>query len=210
MALTEEGIMAQIWIAFGQGAGAIRVSQEAALELRRWCFDAVTPRVTDEEWETQAVQVLDRFRAIGSLAASKAASAGAPAITPREVSESASALLEILGIDLRTEVDRNIRLRAALATTPALGAEISNLELLDDSALWNAAQTRMPPPDSERMEELHRKQRLTSLSEIEAEELARLEQQTERVILVRSHSTSLLEKRGHDIRSLTRRLALGG
>lgn len=29
----------------------------------------------------------------------------------------------------------------------------------------------------------------------------RLEQQFERVILVRSHSTSLLEKRGHDIRS---------
>ena len=61
--------MAQIWIAFGQSAGAIRVSQEAVLELRRWCFDAVTPRVTDEEWETQAIQVLDRFRAIGSLAA---------------------------------------------------------------------------------------------------------------------------------------------
>lgn len=45
---------------------------------------------------------------------------------------------------------------------------------------------------------------------LEAEELARLEQQYERVILVRSHSTSLLEMRGQDIRSLTRSLAPGG
>ncbi|MEA2599463.1 MAG: hypothetical protein QOF89_455 [Acidobacteriota bacterium] len=85
--------MAQIWIAFGQGAGAIKVSPEAALELRRWYFDAITPRITHEDWEAQAVQVLDRMRAIGSLAASKAASSGASAITPREVNESASALL---------------------------------------------------------------------------------------------------------------------
>ncbi len=198
MAPTEEGIMAQVWIAFGQGAGAIGVSPEAAQELRRWYFDAVTPRVTDE--------VLDRFRAIGSLAASKAASAGAPAITPREIYESASALLENRG----TEAGRNVPLSAALATTPAFVAEISNLDLLDDSALWNAAQTRMPPPDSERMEELHRKQRGAGLSEAEVEELARLEQQYERVILVRSHSASLLEKRGHDLRGLFSRLAPGG
>jgi len=100
-------------------------------------------------------------------------------------------------------------------TNPGFGAEISTLELLDDSALWNAAQTRMPRTDSERMEELHRKQRVTGLSDAEAQELARLEEQYERVILVRSHSASLLEQRGHDIRRLTsshenRRLAPGG
>lgn len=214
--------MAQIWIAFGQGAGAIKVSREAALELRRWYFDAITPRITDERWDAQAAYVLDRMRAIGRLAASKAASIGASAITQREVNESASALLERQGTDLAEssevfdqpmargpEVNRDVRLTAALATAPAFGAEIANLELLSDAALWNAAQTRMPPSDSERMEELHRKQRLTGLSEVEAEELARLEQQFERVILVRSHSTSLLEKRGHDIRSLIPRLAHG-
>lgn len=212
MAFTEEGIMAQVWIAFGQGAGAMGVSPEAAQELRRWYSDAITPRITQEEWETQAIQVLDCIRAIGSLAASKAASAGASAITPREVYESASALLETLGTDRfpANEVDRNVRLKAVLAMTPAFSTEISNLELLDDSALWNAAQTRMPELDSERMEELHRRQRVTGLSEVEAEELARLEQQYERVILVRSHSTALLEKRGHDIRSLISKLASGG
>lgn len=99
-------------------------------------------------------------------------------------------------------IDRSDRLRAAVETSPALDAEISSLELLGDAALWNAAQTRMPQPDSERMEELHRKQRLSGLLESEGQELARLEQQYERVILVRSHSVWLLEQRGHDIRRL--------
>lgn len=105
--------------------------------------------------------------------------------------------------DRKPEADRRARLRAAVESNPALSAEISNLELLDDSALLNAAQTRMPQPDSERMEDLHRKQRLSELSEAEAQELARLEQQYERVILVRSHSALLLEQRGHDIQRLT-------
>ena len=110
--------------------------------------------------------------------------------------------------------DRTSRLKAAVKANPALDAEISSLELLDDPALWNAAQTKMPAPDSKQMEELHRKQRLTGLSEAEAQELSRLEQQYERVILVRSHSAWLLEQRGHDIRPLisspkSRKLARG-
>lgn len=90
MAYTQEGIMAQIWIAFGQGAGPIRVPQDAAMELRRWYFDAITPEIVDEAWETAAVQVLDRIRAIGSLAALKATTAGATAVTPQDVYESAT------------------------------------------------------------------------------------------------------------------------
>lgn len=90
MAYTQEGIMAQIWIAFGQGAGPIRVSQEAAMELHRWYFNAITPEVVGELWETDALQVLDRIRAIGSLAALKATFMGATAITPRNVYDSAS------------------------------------------------------------------------------------------------------------------------
>jgi hypothetical protein len=91
---TQEGIMAQIWVAFGQGAGAIRVSQDAALELRRWYFNAITPQVVDQKWETEAVQVLDRIRAIGSLAAQKATSIGATTITPKDVYDSATAVQE--------------------------------------------------------------------------------------------------------------------
>ena len=89
MAYTQEGIMAQISVAFGQGAGAIRVSQEAALELRRWYFDAITPKIVDEEWATKGLQVLDRIRAIGSLAALKAILAGAVAISQLDVYDSA-------------------------------------------------------------------------------------------------------------------------
>ena len=94
MAYTQEGIMAQIWIAFGQGAGAIRVSQDAAMELRRWYFDAITQDIVQNEWETSGVQVLDRIRAIGSLAALKATSMGATAISPVDVYQSASAVQE--------------------------------------------------------------------------------------------------------------------
>lgn len=99
---------------------------------------------------------------------------------------------------------RKARLKAVVDSNPGFKAEISALELLDDDALWNAAQTKMPMPDSKRMEELHRRQRLTGLSDTEAQELARLAQQYERVILVRGHSAWLLEQRGHDIHKLIR------
>jgi hypothetical protein len=94
MAYTQEGIMAQILVAFGQGTGTIRVSQDAALELRRWYFDAITQTIIDQIWETQAVQLLERARAIGSLAALKATGAGATAIGPLEVYASASTVQE--------------------------------------------------------------------------------------------------------------------
>lgn len=90
MAYTQEGIMAQIWIAFGQGSGAIRVSQEAALELRRWYHDAITAQIIDLEWATQAIQVLDRIRAIGALAALKATLSASTVITPQNVYDSAA------------------------------------------------------------------------------------------------------------------------
>ena len=99
MAYTQEGIMAQIWIAFGQGAGAIRVSQDAAMELRRWYFDAITPEIINQVWETEAVQVLDRIRAIGTLAALKATTVGATSISPMIVYESASAVQDTSDTD---------------------------------------------------------------------------------------------------------------
>jgi len=94
------------------------------------------------------------------------------------------------------------RLRAAVRANPKLEEEIASLDLLDDAALWNAAQTTMPQADSERMEAFHRKQRLTGLSDTETQELARLVQQYDRVILVRTHSAALLEQRGYDVRRL--------
>ena len=89
MAYTQEGIMAQILVSFGQGTGMIRVSQDAALELRRWYFDAITPQIVNTQWATQGVQVLDRIRAIGSLAALKATGSGSTAISSQDVYDSA-------------------------------------------------------------------------------------------------------------------------
>jgi hypothetical protein len=93
MAYTKEGIMAQLWVAFGQGTGAIRVSQNAALELHRWYFDAITAEVV-ENWGTYALQVLDRIRAIGRLAALKAIHLGSPTVTATMVYEAALTVQE--------------------------------------------------------------------------------------------------------------------
>lgn len=88
MAYTQEGIMSQIMVAFGQGTGATRVSQEAALQLRTLYFGAITAELTGL-WATEAVQVLERVRAIGRLAAHRAVSAGATAISVENVTSSA-------------------------------------------------------------------------------------------------------------------------
>lgn len=89
MAYTQEGIMSQILVAFGQGTGAIGVSQDAALELRRWYFDAITPQIVNTDWAIKGVQVLNRIRAIGALAALKAVLAGAVAVSQLDVYDSA-------------------------------------------------------------------------------------------------------------------------
>jgi hypothetical protein len=95
MSYTEDGVMAQIWVAFGQGTGAMRVSQEAALELRaRYLEHIHRPRTSDgstalENWDQEAVQILERIRAIGRLAAFKAMERGAPTVSRDDVSSSA-------------------------------------------------------------------------------------------------------------------------
>lgn len=84
MAYTKDGIMAQVWVAFGQGTGAIRVSQEAALEVSRWYYDAITEDVI-QNWESWSLQLLDRIRAIGSLAGLSAIQTGSPTVSAMQV-----------------------------------------------------------------------------------------------------------------------------
>jgi len=94
MAYTQEGIMAQIMVAFGQGTGATRVSQEAALQLRTIYYGAITDHLT-QTWGIEAVQVLERVRAIGKLAAHRAMVAGATTIGIRHLEVSAKAVQKV-------------------------------------------------------------------------------------------------------------------
>lgn len=87
-AYTRDGIMAQIFVAFGQGTGPVRVSQDVCTALS----DLYQGRITDEvidRWETLAVQVLERFRALGRLMALNASRAGSTSIAGGEVETSA-------------------------------------------------------------------------------------------------------------------------
>jgi hypothetical protein len=85
---TQEGIMAQIMVAFGQGTGATRVSQEAALQLRTIYYGAITDEVL-RVWGTEAVQMLERVRAVGKLAAHRAMVSGATTIGAEHLRRSA-------------------------------------------------------------------------------------------------------------------------
>jgi hypothetical protein len=63
-----ETILAQWCIAFGQGTGVLRVSTEAIRAMREHYLGGLSPALI-RGWQTDAVQVLERIRAEGRLAA---------------------------------------------------------------------------------------------------------------------------------------------
>jgi hypothetical protein len=79
-AYTVEGILDQILVAFGQGTGFLRVARSAAAALR----DRYEP-FTDERvlalWGEEAVNVLERIRTLGRLAALRTTEAASTVIT---------------------------------------------------------------------------------------------------------------------------------
>lgn len=93
MAYTKDGVMAQIYVAFGQGTGAVRVSQDACAGLHARYYGLITDQVI-QDWDTQGVQVLERFRALGRLMALNAGSAGKTNIAGADL-ESAARTVEI-------------------------------------------------------------------------------------------------------------------
>jgi hypothetical protein len=99
MAYTSDGIMAQVLVAFGQGTGAMRVQHDAALALRDLYSKSVTPAVL-EAWPTLSAQALERVRAVGRLAAAKAAGRGDTAINAGDVTSSASTVHMVSQTDL--------------------------------------------------------------------------------------------------------------
>jgi hypothetical protein len=90
---TPDGIMAQIYVAFGQGTGTVRVSQDVCAALR----DRYYGRIDDaalKNWETLASQVLERFRALGRLMALGAGMAGRTNLAGKDV-EAAARTVEL-------------------------------------------------------------------------------------------------------------------
>jgi hypothetical protein len=92
MAYTREGIMAQIYVAFGQGTGYVRVSQEVCAALRSRYYHRID-KAAIRDWGTLAVQILERFRALGRLMAINAGLAGRTSLAATDV-ESAARIVE--------------------------------------------------------------------------------------------------------------------
>lgn len=82
---TQEGIMAQIWVAFGQGTGCTRVSQKAVLALRARYFEHIEKSGIIPDWKEHAMQVLERIRLIGKVAALIAVQRGDTTISEADV-----------------------------------------------------------------------------------------------------------------------------
>ena len=82
---------------------------------------------------------------------------------------------------------------------------IAQLVHIDDAALWQAARSRMPTEDAERLKELNLKRQRDGLNTAEQEESEALLRQYERAMLVRAQAAALLKQRGHDISSLLAR-----
>ena len=99
MGYTQDGIMAQIYVAFGQGTGAIRVSQDVCTALHEQYHDRITASVI-QRWDTLGVQVLERFRALGRLLALNAGMAGRTTIAGAEVVSAARTVESQSGSEL--------------------------------------------------------------------------------------------------------------
>ncbi len=89
MVYTRDGVMAQVYVAFGQGTGPVRVSQDVCSELHRLYYARITDAVL-AGWDTSAVQVLERFRALGRMMAGNTGAAGKTTIVGADVEAAAS------------------------------------------------------------------------------------------------------------------------
>lgn len=85
-----------------------------------------------------------------------------------------------------------------------LEAALAPLALLEDAALWRAAQSRLAAEATAQIEELHLKRQREGLTDAETQALAALMQQYERAMLVRAQAARILHQRGHDVAGLVK------
>ena len=89
-----ENIIGQCYIAFGQGLGSMRVSRNAVEALRERYLQIITPEVL-EQWDIFGSQVLERVRAVGRMAALRAASAGRTCVDAIDFIDSSRAVEDV-------------------------------------------------------------------------------------------------------------------
>lgn len=82
-------VVQQSLVAFGQGTDYMRVNAEAAQYLVDVMQSSIERFRIHEDWGTEAVQVLERVRAIGRLSALYATQSGSTVISGEEVSRAA-------------------------------------------------------------------------------------------------------------------------
>lgn len=84
-----EDVVQQSLVAFGQGTNYMRVNAEAAQYVVDVMRAAIERSRIHENWETEAVQYLERVRAIGRLACLYATQSGQTVIGGEDVSKAA-------------------------------------------------------------------------------------------------------------------------
>lgn len=67
---TQQDVLNQTLVAFGQGAGCVRVSSRACRELVGLMAPIIEARDLEDEWGENGVQMLERIRTVGRVAAS--------------------------------------------------------------------------------------------------------------------------------------------
>jgi len=88
---------------------------------------------------------------------------------------------------------------AAVPLSGGLDDSVSQLVLLSDDDLLQAADSRMPEPLATRLEELNWQRQATGLNESEAAGAFRLLRLYERTLLVRAFAAKLLKDRGQSL-----------
>lgn len=85
----KEEAMGQIFVAYGHGTGSLRTSRATVAALRGRYFGQLDT-MTEATWEQEAVEILERIRAIGRLAAQKAIERGDTVVSPTDFDPAAS------------------------------------------------------------------------------------------------------------------------
>ncbi len=92
---------------------------------------------------------------------------------------------------------------AALPQLPDIPADVANdlaaMAVYSDTALWSAAETKLSPEQQRRLSQLSEDGETRLLSDAEAEELGRLIDTYDRVVLRRAKALAILAQRGHNV-----------